>query len=242
MSSRFILPFLLLASACTAPDINFDPPAPERLADRFELVAFYDEASGGELPLRRWEGPIRIQIGQADAAPHLAAAGAVISTLDLLTPMPVRQRRDDEYANMLVLIGSWEEMEALWQQFPELAVGRDPELRFDCMVSAYPGTGGQPYAIASALVLIDSVNLDAAHIRRCLAQEMTQALGLMNDIDDPDGTVFSSLTRRETLSRSDQNMVRILYDPRLETGMSRAEAMPIVRRIAAELEPAPLIN
>lgn len=241
MSNRLILPLLLLASAC-APNINLDPPAPDLLADRFELVAFYDEASGGELPLRRWEEPITIQIGQADAAPHLAAAGAVIATLDLLTPMPVRQRRDGEFANMLVLIGSWEEMEALWRQFPELAVGRDPDLRFDCMVSAYPGAGGRPYAISSALVLIDSVNLDAAHIRRCLAQEMTQALGLMNDIDDPDGTVFSSLTRRETLSRSDENMVRILYDPRLETGMSRAEAMPIVRRIAAELEPAPLIN
>lgn len=241
MSRNLILPILLLASAC-APSINFDPPAPDLLADRFELVAFYDEASGDELPLRRWERPIRIQIGQADAQPHLAAAGEVISVLDRLTPMPVRWRQGDEFANMLVLIGSWEEMEALWRRFPELAVGRDPELRFDCMVSAYPAAGRQPYAIGSAVVLIDSVNLDAAHIRRCLAQEITQALGLMNDIDDPDGTVFSSLTRRETLSRSDENMVRILYDPRLETGMSRAEAMPIVRRIAAELEPAPLIN
>lgn len=28
--------------------------------------------------------------------------------------------------------------------------------------------------------------------------------------------------------------LRILYDPRLETGMTEAEAMPIVRRIVAE--------
>ncbi len=73
-------------------------------------------------------------------------------------------------------------------------------------------------------------------IQICLAQQLTQALGLPNDIDDPDGTVFSSRSTRETLSESDKNIVRILYDPRLEPGMTRAEAMPIVRRIAAELE------
>ncbi len=239
---RAILPLLAFVTAC-APALNLDPPAPAGLAERFELVAFYDEISGEELPLRRWERPIRIQIGQANAAPHLDSARTVIAALDRLTPMPVRERRGDEYANMLVLIGTWEEMDALWREFPELAIGHNPELRFDCMVNAYPGPGGPPFAIASAIVMIDSVNLDPGHIRRCLAQELTQALGLMNDIDDPDGTVFSSRSTRETLSLSDERMVRILYDPRLETGMRRAEAMPVVRRIAEELEARPpLIN
>lgn len=236
-----VLSILLLTAACT-PAINLDPPAPEGLADRFELVAFYDEESGEELPLRRWEEPIRIQIGQANATPYLGSARSVIAALDLLTPMPVRERRAGEFANMLVLIGTWDEMEALWRQFPELDGGRDPDLRFDCMVSTYPGPSRPPFAIASAVVMIDSVNLDANHVRRCLAQELTQALGLMNDIDDPDGTVFSSRTTRQSLSRSDRHMVQILYDHRLESGMSRAEAMPIVRRIAAELERGPLIN
>ena len=234
--------FVIPALAACAPTLNLDPPAPAALADRFELVAFYDEMSGDELPLRRWEEPVRIQVGQAHAEPHRAAAEAVIATLDRLTPMPVRERQDGEYANMLVLIGTWEEMDALWRQFPELDFGRDPNIGFDCMVSAYPGPNRPPFAIAAAVVLIDSVALDDGHIRRCLAQELTQALGLMNDIDDPDGTVFSSRTTRETLSAGDENMVRILYDPRLETGMSRADAMPIVRRIAAELEAGPLIN
>ncbi len=241
MLLRPALLILLFTAAC-APTLNLDPPAPDRLADRFELVAFYDELSGDELPLRRWEGPVRIQIGQANAAPHLQAARSVIGALDRLTPMSVRERRQGEFANLLLLIGTWEEMEALWRQFPELDFGRDPNIRFDCMVSAYPGPDGPPFAIAAAVVLIDSVHLDAGHIRRCLAQELAQALGLMNDIDDPDGTIFSSRTRRETLSPSDEHMVRILYDPRLQTGMSRAEAMPIVRRIADELEAGPLIN
>lgn len=69
-----------------------------------------------------------------------------------------------------------------------------------------------------------------------IAQELTQVLGLPNDIDGPDGTVFSSRSARETLSATDEQMVRILYDPRLRPGMTRAEAMPIVREIDAELE------
>lgn len=241
MSLRPALTALILAASCTLP-INIDPPAPDGLADRFELVAFYDEASGDELPLRRWQDPVRIQIGQANAAPYRDAALEVIATLDRLTPMPVAERRDGETANMLVLIGTGDEMEALWRQFPQLDFGRDPAIRYDCMVSAYPGRDRPPFAIAYAVVMIDSVHFDGDHIRRCLAQELTQALGLMNDIDDPDGTVFSSRSRRDTLSRSDELMVRILYDPRLETGMTRAEAMPIVRRIAAELEAGPVIN
>jgi len=240
MALRAALTVLAL-TACTLP-LNEDAPAPDGLADRFELVAFYDEASGGEIPLRRWEEPVRIQIGQASAAPYREAAQQVIATLDRLTPMPVAERRGDMSANMLVLIGTRAEMEDLWRQFPDYDVGRDPRIRFDCMVTAYPGPGLAPFEIGAAIVMIDSDLPEPAHIRRCLAQELTQALGLMNDIDDPDGTVFSSRSRRETLSPGDEQMVRILYDPRLRTGMTRAEAMPIVRRIAAEMEAEPLIN
>lgn len=241
MPPRAALIALMFTAACTLP-VNLDPPAPDGLAERFELVAFFDEGGGGELPLRRWREPIRIQIGQANAVPHRAAALQVIATLDRLTPMTVAERGDGELANMLVLIGTRDEMEALWRQFPALDIGRDPALRFDCMVSAYPARERAPFEISYAIVMIDSDLLGPDHIRRCLAQEMTQALGLMNDIDDPDGTVFSSNSRRETLSPGDELMVRLLYDPRLEAGMIRSEAMPIVRRIAAELEAGPLIN
>lgn len=241
MSFRPALSVLMLTAAC-ALAVNADPPAPDGLADRFELVAFYDEVSGEELRLRRWQEPIRIQIGQANAAPYRDAALQVIATLDGLTPMAIAERRRGESANVLVLIGTRDEMEAFWRQFPAYDIDRDPALRFDCMVFAYPGPGLAPFELGAAFVLIDSDIGDAGHIRRCLAQELTQALGLMNDIDDPHGTVFSSRTGRETLSRSDEQMVRILYDPRLETGMSRAEAMPIVRAIAAEMEAGPPIN
>ncbi len=240
MSPRAALIALTLTAGCTLP-INLDPPAPDGLADRFELVAFYDEANGGELPLRRWQEPVRIQIGQANAVPYRTTALQVIATLDRLTPMAVAEHGDGEFANMLVLIGTPDEMEALWRQFPSLDFGRDPAMRFDCMVSAYPARDRAPFEIAFAIVMIDSELIEPDHIRRCLAQELTQALGLMNDIDDPVGTVFSSRSQRETLSQSDELMVRILYDPRLEVGMTRAEAMPIVRRIAAELDEGGLL-
>ena len=239
---RLSLTALVLATtACTLP-VNVDPPAPDGLADRFELVAFYDEASGEELPLRRWRESIRIQIGQANAAPYRDAALQVIADLDRLTPMSITERRGGETANVLVLIGTGDEIDAFWRQFPRYDLGRDPEFRPDCLVDSFSGQGLAPYEIGAAFVLIDTDLSAPDRIKRCLAQELTQALGLTNDIDDPDGTVFSSVTRRQTLSRSDELMVRILYDPRLHTGMSRAEAMPIVRRIAAELEAAPLIN
>ena len=41
------------------------------------------------------------------------------------------------------------------------------------------------------------------------------------------------------LTRHDEYLLRILYDPRLEYGMTAAEGMPVVRRIVEEIGPGP---
>jgi hypothetical protein len=39
------------------------------------------------------------------------------------------------------------------------------------------------------------------------------------------------------MTRHDEDLLRILYDPRLKAGMSADEAMPVVHRIVEELWP-----
>lgn len=82
--------------------------------------------------------------------------------------------------------------------------------------------------------------LSPAEIRRCIPQEMTQALGLTGDLDGVFGsrsdTVFASYQSVDQLSEADIALIRILYDRRLHHGMPREEAMPIVRQIVAEME------
>lgn len=71
--------------------------------------------------------------------------------------------------------------------------------------------------------------------RTCLIVEITQMMGLSRDIPVNFDTVtqagYFTLSR---LPEVDKLMLRILYDPRLKAGMTREEAMPIVRRILPE--------
>ncbi|MFT7390147.1 MAG: hypothetical protein ACI9ZH_000364 [Paracoccaceae bacterium] len=69
----------------------------------------------------------------------------------------------------------------------------------------------------------------------CLHEEFTQVLGLLNDGDDVRPSIFNDGQEFALLTRHDEMLLRILYDPRLKAGMTAQEGMPIVRRIAAEL-------
>lgn len=236
MTTRLLLAALLIASGCAHPADN-DPPAPAGLAERFELIAFYNEFARDEQPLHRW-GDGRILLGVYGAAGdrYRADVADLAEELRGLTGNYVYPVRSGQPVEIIVLIDTPGAMrQALDDAVPDLqSLSRDM-VRGTCGALFYPATLEDPYRIGGAIVTIDS-RLGEDHIRRCIVQEITQALGLPNDIDDPDGTVFSSGSTRTTLSESDRNIVRILYDPRLEPGMTRAEAMPIVRQIAAELE------
>ena len=69
----------------------------------------------------------------------------------------------------------------------------------------------------------------------CVHEELAQGRGLANDSPDARPSIFNDDEEFALLTRHDELLLKILYDPRLRPGMPRAEAEPIVRRIAAEL-------
>ena len=68
----------------------------------------------------------------------------------------------------------------------------------------------------------------------CVVQEMTQALGLIGDLDGRWDTNFASWGGADHLTEADRDLIRILYDDRLQHGMSESVGMPIVQQIIAE--------
>ena len=69
----------------------------------------------------------------------------------------------------------------------------------------------------------------------CIHEELAQGMGLANDSPGARPSIFNDDEEFALLTRHDELLLRILYDPRLRPGMSEAEAAPIVRRIATEL-------
>lgn len=231
-----VAPLVAALAACAHP-ADIDPPAPDGLADRFELIAFHNEVTGDEVPLSRWDGgPIDILVTERYRAVMDSLAGELsaltgrqISTVDTMPTGPAPGNAIivvvDQMARLDVIIAQGGDQMRYFREARETG-------RFDCAAQIHGYGDG---IIRQAIVMIDSARGNET-IERCIVQEMTQVLGLPNDIDDPDGTVFSTRSTRTTLSESDRNIVRILYDPRLQPGMTRTEAMPIVREIAAELD------
>ena len=97
------------------------------------------------------------------------------------------------------------------------------------------GTNGTKRGeIFFGLVLIRQ-ELPAPMITSCIEEEVAQAMGLFNDDFDVRPTIFNDDEEYALLTRHDELLLRILYDPRLAPGMIPDDAMPVVRQIAREL-------
>ncbi|MEK7993727.1 MAG: DUF2927 domain-containing protein [Planctomycetota bacterium] len=83
-----------------------------------------------------------------------------------------------------------------------------------------------------AVVLIPTEH-DAVLTRRCLVEETTQALGLVNDIPGSTLTLFDDRPdhRRTELTAYDEMFLRVLYNPEIKLGMTGRELRKTARRL-----------
>ena len=73
--------------------------------------------------------------------------------------------------------------------------------------------------------------------RSCIEEEFTHAFGPSADFDQARPSIFNDDREFALLTAHDLMLLRILYDPRLKAGMTEQEALPILRRIVAEVVP-----
>jgi hypothetical protein len=195
-------------------------PSAGLLARQFERVAFSSEYGGRYRAGRliRWEGTIRVRI----AGPH---------------PELFRREVEGQLAELARLSGlSFDLVDAAAEGAPAAMTIEFSRSR--------GGTDFEPEAPCRTLIWETGFVIRRAQIyitpypdelrRHCIAEELTQSLGLADDSRLLRDSIFNDASARQTLAPWDALMVRILYDPRLAPGMHKSKAMPIVRRIIAE--------
>ena len=69
----------------------------------------------------------------------------------------------------------------------------------------------------------------------CIHEEIAQGLGLPNDSPRARPSIFNDDEEFALLTKQDEMMLRILYNPALRPGMTVEEAQPIVARLAAKM-------
>jgi hypothetical protein len=66
-------------------------------------------------------------------------------------------------------------------------------------------------------------------------EEIAQALGLANDSPRARPSIFNDDEEFALLTGQDELMLRMLYSPELQAGMTEAEARPIIQTLARRL-------
>ncbi len=230
------------------------PIRAEQLVEDFIQTALRDEYSrqGGKLvqgstpaPLRRWENPVRMQIEYGTSVAPVQrsndqrSVAAFAAQLHAATGHPVSLASGT--GNFHVLILSEDERRAIGPRLAAMVPGIPPSdisaltdlaPQNYCTVFAYSRGNGATYVQAVALIRSE---LPAKMRLSCFHEELAQGLGLANDSPTARPSIFNDDEEFALLTKHDELLLRMLYDPRLRPGMTETEARPILEQIAAEL-------
>jgi hypothetical protein len=232
-----------------------DTPFTDRmLAENFLRIALYDEYArqgGGFVRaetssiLRRWEGPVRVQMKFGASVPadrratDRAKVASYLARLSRITGHPISLV--DQGGSFIVHVVSEDEREALGPQLaghlPGLTAGdiadvtQMPRSTY-CLVYAMSDGSSGNYVRAAAVVRAEHPDLMRLS---CYHEEIAQGLGLANDSPSARPSIFNDDEEFALLTRMDELMLQMLYDPALRTGMRPDEARPTVFSLASRL-------
>jgi hypothetical protein len=233
-------------------DAAFDA---DDLTATFLQVAMFDEYSpvSGTLiaratarPLRRWKDPVRIRIVFGPSVPDDVRAQDRRALADLVDRLARASGHDialtDGRGNFQVYILNEDERRALTERLVETVPGMTPAVartlrdlpptEFCAVVGIYDDSS--PAVLRRALAFIRAEHPPLLRLS-CYHEELAQGLGLGNDSPAARPSIFNDDEEFALLTGMDELLLRILYDPRLQPGMTSAQALPIVETISTEL-------
>lgn len=229
------------------------PFSDSQLARNFVRIALFNEYrddSDFQRPqatisnLRRWTGPIRMSVEFGDTVPlsqrnvDEASVSTYAARLSRVTGVPIRLT--DSNPNFHVLFLGEDDRRAYANRLRELipniseaTVRAFVSLPRDqlCVVIGTFAPGGSGYIKAVAMIRAEHPNLMRS---ACIHEELAQGMGLANDSPGARPSIFNDNEEFALLTTHDELLLKMLYDPRLQTGMAPAIAAPIARQIARE--------
>jgi len=204
------------------------------VANLMEIVFGSEFVGEDSNVVRKWTAPLRIAIYAKEPQRYRALVEPVLRQLHGLTGLEFRlvdQAASDQNAYILIL--GREQFYAYAES--HLSPGKNPRTNtyLDCFGIFAADRGG---VINELTAVIPDVASDATK-RSCVIEEVTQALGLPNDSFTVKPSIFNDDDEYQDLTWQDELFLRVLYDKRVQPGMTRAAFEPLARRIVDELRP-----
>ena len=225
------------------------------IIEAFEQVAFYNEydISGDKLlpnseavMLAKWKSNINISVRFGNSVNKKQKDNDLLEINDLIGVLSQVTNHNikisQQNINLYVVIANQKEIKDLISEIGLLQPEFDPQripiitqLPRDIHCMAMTSMNVQANSgISSSLVIIRN---ELPHIMRkaCIHEEIAQSLGLTNDSHLARPSVFNDDDEFATLTKFDEILLQILYDHRLNSGISKREASQLVRQIANEI-------
>ncbi len=214
------------------------------LAEEYERGQGFRPSSGRLGRIKKWTQPVRVtaefgpSVTDAERQKDSALLSRYVSRLEGVTGHSITM--SDTNPNFHVLFMSEDDRALIKPRILELVPDINSEsLRiFDntprsihCLVIAFANDNGG-YNYAKAIALIRAEHPDVL-MRSCIHEEVAQGLGLANDSPQARPSIFNDDDEFALLTRHDELLLKMLYDPRLTPGMNADEARPIVQDLAA---------
>ena len=241
----------------TTEGLRIDPvtrhlePHLDDLARAFVAVAFGGDEDTGAPPrerLKRFQMPMTIGIEGEAAAEYRPWVARHATHLAFLTGQPIRLARPGDTTNVLVILSPdparfiaatrWREI--LGRAFGSQALDDVlAQLRPEGMGYLVVGGAQQaPEHIRLAIIAINTT-FQAPTVWAAIVEELSQALGLLGDPPEIRNTIFSDINPHMDLTEPDRWLLRVLYHPAVQPGMTRQQAQRAAMSALSQLGYAP---
>lgn len=205
----------------------------ERLVTDFDLIIFNTEfGTPMDAKIHKWIAPIRIFL-DARAGPldlERKELEEHVALLRRLTGLKIEFVPKPADGNLMFVFDTQDRLIGSVNKYLAEPIGGWKDLHGSLCFGMFGVQDALQINFAVIGIPIDEV-MSRGKLKDCVIEETTQVLGLPNDSDKVFPSVFNDHSPQVTLTDDDELLVRLLYSPRIEVGMSRAEALKAVRNI-----------
>ncbi|MGB0853921.1 MAG: DUF2927 domain-containing protein [Pikeienuella sp.] len=239
-----------LRTVTSAPDAAYTDAD---LARNFERIAFFTEythADGAlvqeETPstLSRWNDEMRVSLlGAGVRSEDWRNLRKLSRRLSNLSGLQMRVGRHAD-PDISIYIMTEEERTEFGREIEDderrddfqILSDWSTQFRYPCV--ALVGYESEGQGVIDAAIIVIKAELEGVMRQSCIHEELTQAMGLMNDHPDVRPSIFNDDEEFALLTEHDEALLRILYDKRLRPAMTLEEAKPIIPLVVKDAQKA----
>jgi len=207
------------------------------IVDSFFEIALKNEYSKKDLFVRKWPTTgIRYHYVHrvADKGLHEELTELHLRHLQTIIGLPIKPANNAKEAGLIIVFSHEDSLKDDLQRFFGMRSANEREhfFRHSVCLGRFSTQADGTIKKAVVIIPVDRAR-DQAKLVDCIVEELTQVLGLPNDSEKVYPSIFNDRSVDHLLTGLDYTLLKILYDPRLRTGMNKTEAMPVVEDIVA---------